>query len=449
MVKTTLLLLLCFPLAWIGWDELPELLRAQSLRAPEPPAGDAADKVALKTTEAIPEEFEPVKTLVICLGDPKDAPASPRVKTLVAYGQARKKSGDPVAKEQTREEIRRNAILARMTALCPEGKPRLDRLQELDELDRRIEEYREAPLRDEGLCRSARLLVDWIKLERAHPEPLLEELYQQLDRWTLSAPPPESVEPGKHPHSRAYRDFLEKPEAQGPNVPDDANRWVSEARRRASQWEFGLRLLRQLPRTPANAPVPWQQRAAQIRAVVEEVAQAEALAPERLPSARGIIRKLCEALVPPERLDEKVIFFQDKGMHARSEIKVTRTGEEQTRTLAELEASGLDEFSLTARQVKEITVGSETFGPPSDEEPPLKPTLYSVAVHAFNLRRSDVKEWSQGELKGLLDVCQVPENRAALELGGGASSGGKDLIPRLKELLQIVEGHPSLFTSTP
>jgi hypothetical protein len=457
MVKTILLLLLCVPLGWIGWREGQNLFRAGTLRVPELDAVDDHDRVKTMQTEAeaILKEFEPVKTLVICLDDPAVAPSSaqePRlpVRKLLEYGQVRRKAGEQVKKERDEAEWRKKLLTELMTTLCPHGQPRLDLPGKLKTLEQRTEEYRKGPLRDEQHGRSARLLVDWIKLEGAHPEPELTAFYQTLDRWNPGDLPPVAGGPESHAAAKAYRGFLEKPEARAANAPQAADSWaqkadelVREARKRASHWEFGLTLAELLPRN--MGAVPWERQADQIRAIVELADRADALAAERLPSARGAYRKLSEALIPTEPLDEQVTLLNDPQGHPRATIQVTLEGEGTPRPLSDVDGSGLDEFALKARPVKDITVDRKSLD--GHGTSPIQPTKYSEAIHAFNRERSGVRTWNESDVSRLLRVCQ--DHRQNLERGGGKNAGGKDLIPRLERLLKIVQGHPKLFASTP
>jgi hypothetical protein len=217
------------------------------------------------------------------------------------------------------------------------------------------------------------------------------------------------------------------------------------------RWDLGLKLATVLTAEKASGAferraTSWQARAIQIRDVAALAAQAAQADLSTAQAFKKIVRRvygeLCRKLVPMEAPDEKIIIPGQPTPYLRHEVMITLTDADQPQRLSD---SGYDEYKLAGARIKGLTVRGRNVTVPEGTKPIL-PTEYSEAVHVFNERWSEVKEWNEAELTQLLAVCE--EHRAALQQGG-AGAGGNDLILRIERLLEIAKQHPSLFTNTP
>jgi hypothetical protein len=457
MVKPILLVVFCLPLVWVGCMESRTMSQWSKLQAPDPGHGpDPVELAALaKNAQDDLDSAAPVQRSVLCLDDPEPGPARPPfwVQALVKHGDARRDARKKVETERLKAQEAWEQLTRLQNRIRAPGKPRDEQSSDLDDLDKQLEAYRNGPVHDEELYQPVRDWVDWIRLDRAYPERSLNDLYQQLDQWTPAAPLTVAGDPGNHPALNAYRAFLIKHDPVGSiALPGETADLVKTARERTTRWDLGLKLATVLNREKASGSSPrqatsWPARAAQIRDVAALAAQADQA---DLPTAEVFKRtarraygELCRKLIPMEALDEKIKVPGHPTPYPRDEVLITLVGRDQPQRLRD---SGYDEYKLTGDRIKGLTVRGMSVTVPAGTKPIL-PTEYSEAVHAFNDRWSEVKEWNEAELKQLLSVCE--EHRTALQQGSEREgSGGNDLIPRIERLLEIVKQYPGLFTIT-
>jgi hypothetical protein len=182
----------------------------------------------------------------------------------------------------------------------------------------------------------------------------------------------------------------------------------------------------------------------QIHAIVE-IARDEP--PARfMETARRILQALCGDLLRPEPLEDTVLVYTDSDAAAERcsrKLLVIRWKDQSRVTL---EKSGFDEYTIPRDNIENFQLGDNVFDPPDDKKiRPLQGTDYSNAVHAFNLERARIKQWSEPELTRLRQFCEphVPE------LSRGAdNAGGRTLVARIDALLTVVRRHPNLFVAT-
>jgi hypothetical protein len=383
MIKNILLATLCLPVAWIAYLEVQELVAAPHVEPVEPSQSDDLPKLLKTDNEAMIESAGALRSVMFGTDDPdRQTPSTELVSAVLEHEKARKRAHEAVSKMKQQAATMEADVLRLVGKLRSDGTLVLNRVAEREELQRLLDEYQANPAHRQELHRAARVLIDWIKLDQDHPGGRLAEFLRQLETSPLSADLVASVDRSSFAEIRAYRDFVRThSRADGSPTPGENGDLIHMARRRLTRWELAHRLSELLAKDRGS--VSWERRADQLRAILELAGGSSAASEQTLRrSARIIIGRLCEAIVPEEPLDEIV-----------------------------------------------------------------KSPARAEAVRAFNRRRARMTHWSAEEIKALLAWCN--RDRPDRGPGGGNNSQGNDAVKRLERLLEIVEEHPSVFTSTP
>jgi hypothetical protein len=437
--KSLFMLVLCTPFIWVAGAQGYRLYKLWNLPAPalvndendppsDPPPGDLAR--IKKSAEAIVELPDDLVSTVVRLDDPPEAASSSGdlADTLMTMARAR------AVGRRVVEEARGKTVAAEEKI-----KALLDRPTDLAELERLLQEYAELEVHDPRLLDSARAQTAWVKLDHDYPRAALDRLYDNLDRWKPETPPTAlspSGDPGRA--VAAYEAFLNSPGVTR-GAPHE-----SEARDRLILWDHGKRLV--------NLLSARKDRTEQIRDLV--ALTAKGTSHRRFEAtARHLVGALCADLLrPKEKLDPIVLILSADSPKPepfpRDRILI-RWKDRKDDPPERFDESVYDEYTLPVEKVDSVDVpdGGNLLLSNNSKEPPLQATPYSKAIHAYNIQREKMRDWSVDELIQLRDVCI--KHQAALENGGSGSSG-RTLIARIEALLEISKSNPNLFVaSTP
>jgi hypothetical protein len=450
MRKNLLILLLCAPLLYIAVSEGMRLYSVSTWSSPKleavdeeaPPKPEVLAK-AKKTADAVVELSDGVTAAVVRLElPPPGTPLEPPLGNIVgAYAKKRAERGFEVEKAKedgALVEKKITEILKKMRG--PDGRPtRSD-----NELKALLGDYAEK-VHDPQLLASARAEAAWPALEEDCPRSELDRQFDEIDRWSPSNSEQKTLSRTTFDnHAAKYRDYLKDHEsAKGSSF---AAKLAQEATERLELARRGAKLVEILNDSLKTA-TDGDLAKRQIDSIGAIVKLDDDSQPKRARSSlRHVLHSLGDDLLKPEPYDEGV-FLRSANSPARQrvnrkDVQVTlKTGGEPV----PLGPPGIDEYNLKGDQVENFTLKStgELLNPPDAGVPPLQGTEYSDAIKAYNTARERVNEWSDLELGKLLDVCV--KNQSKLDQGGGANQGGRTLIDRIKQLREIVRGHPSLF----
>jgi hypothetical protein len=452
MRKNLLILILCAPLLYIAVSEGMRLFSVSTWSSPkleatdeEAPPGPEVLAKAKKTADAIVELPDGVTSAVVRIESlPPGSPQEPPLGSVVAaYAKKRAERGFDVEKAKedgANVEKRITETLKKMRG--PDGRP----AKSDKELDRLLDDYAEK-VHDPLLLASARAFAAWPALEDDCPRSELDRQYDEIDRWSPAQSDQKPLSRTTFDsHATKYREYLKNHESARASAVAAA--LAHEATERLELAQRGAKLvdiLNDSLKTAADGDLAKRQ----IDSIGAIVKLDDDNQPKRVRSSlRNVLHTLCDDLLKPEPYDERV-FLRSANSPGRQrvdrkDVQVTlKTGGDPV----PLGPPGIDEYNLKSEQIENFTLKStgELLNPPDAGVPPLEGTEYSDAIKAFNTERARVKLWSDLELGRLLEICV--KNQSKLDQGGGANQGGRTLTDRIKQLREIVRGHPSLFVA--
>lgn len=449
MRKLLLLLVLCAPLGWMAWGEGRRLWAdwrnpvdfSEPSDADVDPTVAVAKKTAVKKADEVLSLSDELVRSAVALDDPpQNVPPGPIAKELADVGSDRVRRRRTVNRQQDEAADLVQKIEQTLERIRGEdGKPR-HRPEEIKKLRDALRRLRELAVYDADLLNSAEAEADWPKLESDHPRRDLDELYDQIDRWT-----PGHSDSGLAPkatvkrRTQEYRNYLD---TYGKVKGSHAVALVKEARERYELWSHGADLVGEINDWPSTATgrAPSAADAARIRAVAEMTASETAPA-KLVASARRLVRLLSADLLPDEKLDSMVL-VNDGGVPRRI-LRAQLGIHWKDGGVITLEKSGFNEFTLKLPDVKGLVFHQQFQELPKDGSPAISPTEYSKAVNAYNTERAQIKWWSGDDLSKLRRVC----NQYAGQLNRGPDASGKTLPARIDALLAVVRDYPTLFSN--
>jgi hypothetical protein len=463
MRKTILMLLLCAPLLWVAWRECQRIYNVSSWVPQTSGAGDAEpaakpqDLAEIKgRADAIVELPEGVARTIVRLDPPpaRDLGTGPLASAVLEHAKEREK-GRKVVEQARRDAADDEAKIEQARArLGAEGERPGGLVEEARDLETLLDHYQGLKVYDPELLASARAEAAWPALDKEHPASELDDFNDRLNRWTPVATEGESLGTARaREHETAYAAYVERHRAAKGALAMNRVRQASE---RLELWRRGAELAGVLEKPETHrargitpAPIPGlakeqKDRLDQIYAIVE-IAKDEP--PARfVETARRILQALCGDLLRPEPLENTVLVYTDSDAAAERcsrKLLVIRWKDQSRVTL---EKSTFDEYTIPRDNIENFQLGDNVFDLPDDKKiRPLQGTDYSNAVHAFNLERAQIKQWSEPELARLRQFCEphVPE------LSRGAdNAGGRTLVARIDALLTVMRRHPNLFVAT-
>jgi hypothetical protein len=462
MKKFLLILALCAPLGLVAWQECGRLLKEArdplilELTSEGDPSDPANESGGTDTTTAADSENKVLKTAAekakevielppevvrsaVALDDPAepgaDLPKNAIVTVVTELRRLRKDGHTEVEKAQADAADEVFQIENELTELRGEdGRPR-NEPEIIKKLGLRLKAYSNKPVHDPDLIDSAKAEMDWWpKLEKLYPRPELDALYEKIGRWT---PTQNAGEWNSQTLAvAAYKNYLDQ---YGKVKRPFAAALVREAKERWELWSRAVTLIDKIDNWQSRST---EEKVARIREVAV-MASADNAPDPFVVAALRLARDLCRALIPEEKLDEKVV-VNDAGIPRQ--IRRAALGIVwKDRSTTTLEKSGYNEWTLKLEEVEGLSFDNESKGLPKDGSAPLTPTDYSKAVYAYNAERARIKRWSGEDLSQLRRVYLERK----IELSRDPKTTGAGLQAKLDALLNVVRRFPTLFAREP